>query len=204
MAEEMYKKAIDVDPKYLPPYANLGFLFEKKGDITNATYYWKQRYLLGKQGEYWRQKAREHLIKLGTFPAARKEELAEEANVFSHNILVERENKRKQAIAQSQQHLSLGTKAMAQGRYIEAEMQFSAILQLMPEDEELLFQAKEQYRIAKDYATRQRIKQHLEKAAHQLDSKIRDDKDYIYALEELEKAQELIPESARQYEYADQ
>jgi tetratricopeptide (TPR) repeat protein len=67
-AAAMYKKSLEMNPQYLPAYTNLALLYESKGDTRNATYYWQKRYELGREGEYWTDMAKQHLIDLGTYP----------------------------------------------------------------------------------------------------------------------------------------
>ncbi|MFO8052780.1 MAG: tetratricopeptide repeat protein, partial [Candidatus Omnitrophota bacterium] len=72
-AEKYYQEALKINPGFMPAHTNLAFLYEKKNNIKKATYHWKKRYIKGKKGEYWQEVARQHLLKLGTYPEIKEE-----------------------------------------------------------------------------------------------------------------------------------
>ncbi|MBN2119777.1 MAG: tetratricopeptide repeat protein [Candidatus Omnitrophica bacterium] len=192
-AEVMYLKAIEIDPNYLAPYSNLGFLYEKRNQPLKATHYWKKRYLMGKKGGYWRQKAREHLIKLGTYPQARQEELAEEAEVFSRNMAVLKEEERLRVLQEAKMHFEAGLQAFSSGLYKEAIKEFEAVVLLQPSDETLIAEATKYQNTAREGAAREEIKAHLNNSLSYLDRK-----DYLSLMQELRKALTLVPEVPRE------
>jgi superkiller protein 3 len=64
-AKQAYGKAIELDPTLGSPYYNLGSIYEKEGDLEKASYYFKQRVLIGDWNDEWTDKAREELKGLG-------------------------------------------------------------------------------------------------------------------------------------------
>ncbi|HEC69724.1 MAG TPA: tetratricopeptide repeat protein [Candidatus Omnitrophica bacterium] len=136
-AEQMYLKAIEIDSDYLPPYANLGFLYEKKNHLLKAIFYWKERYNRGKKGEYWTETAYKHLLKLGVDPKLEEER---------------RERRRRLIrLQQAKVHFNLGFKALGKGLYKKAEEEFKTVIDLNPEDEMLLEDAKRYYEILRSW-----------------------------------------------------
>ena len=63
-AEKSYLAAVRIDPQYLPPYTNLGYLYKKKQDLAKAVYYFQKRIDLGGSTDPWRAKIREELEKI--------------------------------------------------------------------------------------------------------------------------------------------
>lgn len=187
-AEKMYLKAIDIDSKYLAPYTNLGFLYEKKNNTVRASYYWKKRYSLGDKGKYWTQKAREHLIKLGTYPQVRRDELENEALLLSRDLVYKREQQRLKSLEEARLHFDLGSKALGGGRYQQAEKEFETVIGLNPSDKKLLNDAQKYYTSAKAAALRKSIKGYMENGLNYLEGK-----DYLSLLQELRRAIGLIP-----------
>ncbi len=184
-AEKMYLEAIRVDSKYLAPYANLGFLYEKKNNVSKASYYWGKRYFLGDRREYWTQKAREHLIKLGAYPRAMRDELEDKALTLSKNLVYKRERQR---LKEAWLHFDLGSKALGKGRYQQAEGEFKTVIGLNPSDKKLLNDAQKYYTAAEAAALRKSIKGYMENGLNYLE-----EKDYLSLLQELRKAMSLVP-----------
>ena len=60
-AETYYKKALDLDSRYLPAYTNLALLYEHLERWEEAMRYWKARIDLCDRNDLWTQKARTHL-----------------------------------------------------------------------------------------------------------------------------------------------
>ena len=191
-AEQMYLKAIDIDEGYLGPYANLGFLYEKKNDFQKANHYWKRRYELGTPGEYWREKAREHLSRLGTYPLVRQEELEKEAALLSRELVYKREQEGLESLEEARLHFKLGFQAMTKGLYKEAKEEFQQVLDLDPPDEKLKLQTQNYYKTAKQSEITNTIKGYLENGLNYLK-----EKDYLSLMQELRKALMLFPEVPR-------
>ncbi len=104
----MYKKVLEIESNYLPVYTNLAFLYEKKGDILNATEYWAKRYELGKEGDYWREVASQHLLKLGTYPEVKRKLLEKEAVGLSQKLVYMREQERLKILEEAKLHYEIG------------------------------------------------------------------------------------------------
>ena len=133
----MFQRALEIDPGYLPTYANLGFFYERRGDMQRATYYWGQRYEKGVPGEYWREAAKDHLLRLGTYPKVREEMLEKEAVSLSKQLVYQNEQKRLQANEEARLHFEVGAGLLKKGNYAEAAKEFQTALSLDPSDKEL-------------------------------------------------------------------
>lgn len=142
-AISMYKKALEINNNYLPAYANLGFAYEKKGDITNAGLYWKKRYDLGQSGEYWREVARQHLLRLGTNPEVATTHLEDQARVLSRDMVAAREQTRLKNLEEAKIHYNLGCSILTKGDYGDAIKEFDAARDLKPEDADLAMRIEE-------------------------------------------------------------
>ncbi|MBU1061658.1 MAG: hypothetical protein KJ952_02930 [Candidatus Omnitrophica bacterium] len=60
-----YKKIISIDPIHEQSYINLALLYERKGALKIAAFYWMKIYRLGKEDDFWIEEARERLERLG-------------------------------------------------------------------------------------------------------------------------------------------
>ncbi len=185
-AEEAYLKAIEIDKDYLAPYANLGYLYEKKRDYQRASYYWEKRYEMGKEGSYWRKKAKEHLLALDTYLPFKKEKLRKEAFQLAQQLEEEREQKRSKV----QRHLDLGREALSQGLYEQALKELSAVREYEDIDQELIEKANEFSTKARKYQRKERIRGYLENGINYLE-----ENNYLALMKELNKALDLILEA---------
>jgi superkiller protein 3 len=160
----MYKKALEIDPSYLPAYTNLAFLYEKKGDIKKATYYWQKRYELGKRGEYWWEVARQHLLKLGTYPQIRKEILEKAAAQLSKELVYKREQQRLKTLEEAKLHLNIGESLFIKGKYNEALKEFNTALSLNPPSEELKIKIEQWFEKTKKIVFKEESLAYIEQA----------------------------------------
>ncbi len=142
-AISMYKRAIDIDRSYLPAYANLALVYEKKSDVVNASYYWQKRYELGQEGEYWREVARQHLLKLGTYPQLRRNMLEDQARTLSQDLVYQREQARLKSLEEARLHYNLGCNFTTKGDYIDALKEFATARYCKPDDAELTLKIEE-------------------------------------------------------------
>lgn len=156
-AVNMYKKVVQVDPRYLPAYANLALFYEGKGDIKNATYYWQKRYELGKEGEYWREQAAQHLLKLGTYPQIKKDILNRQAEKFSDDLTEEREVKKTDNIEEAKLHYYIGSRLLIKRDYPGALKEFETALTLNPSDRELKEKILEAYKKTQKSYTKDKV-----------------------------------------------
>ena len=69
-----YKRAIESNSLYLPAYTNLALIYEEENDTEKAIFYWKQRYRLGREDDYWKHEARKYLEKSGVIFDSDKDE----------------------------------------------------------------------------------------------------------------------------------
>ncbi len=186
-AIRMYKKALELNPSYVAPYTNLALLYEEANDIEKATYYWKKRYLLGKKGEYWREKAVEHLVKLGTYPELKRELLAKKILDFSKEIAYKREQERLKKIEEAKLHLNLALDYLDRHDYDKAlkELQLASLLQ--PPDPTLQLEISHYLEEANKGKIRYMIRNYVEQA---LDCLERDD--YNSAAERLKEALSVL------------
>ena len=136
-AANMYKKVIEMDPSYLAAYTNLALLYEAKNDTQNATYYWRKRYELGRQGDYWRETARKHLMQLGTYPEVQRDMIDKEVAMLSRDYSENRILRQEQATEDAQMHFNLGASLYAKKDYKAALKEFEAALSSKPEDNRL-------------------------------------------------------------------
>ncbi len=186
-ALEMYQKALEIEPKYLAVYTNLALLYERKGDVRIATLYWKKRYEAGKRGDYWWEAAKQHLLKLGTYPEVRKELLEEKAAILSRELLFQREQERLMLLDEAQLHFDIGKRAFTSGDYPAAKKEFKIILSLNPPDEELKKQTRDLFKETERLDLRERAAANANKALDYMDNG-----DYLSASGKLRKALEAV------------
>ncbi|MEI8349117.1 MAG: tetratricopeptide repeat protein [Candidatus Omnitrophota bacterium] len=153
-ALRMYKKAIEMNPRYLAAYSNLAALYESKGDIKNATYYWAKRYELGQDGDRWREIAKQHLLKLGTYPEIQKEIEEKDAARLSRELRYERQEKRKNSNKDARLHMYIGARLFMNKDYTGALKEFDTGLSLEPSDEELRSKLMDFYKKAEAAAAK--------------------------------------------------
>lgn len=182
-----YKTALELQDNYLPAYTNLGFIYEKIGDIKNASIYWQKRYELGEKGEYWWEVARQHLLKLGTYPQIKKEMMERAAADLSRELVYQREQQRLKVIEEARLHFDIGANLFLKGDYSSAIKEFDTALSLNPQDNKLKGQIMDFYRKAKKLQIKQKAIAETEAAL----TSIRDD-DYLSAGEKLKSAMSAV------------
>lgn len=192
-AEKMYLQAIEIDSSYAAPYANLGLVYEKMNKADRAIIYWKKRYRLGRKGEFWTEKAKQHLAQLGVLSGLRREEMEKEAALLSRDLIYKREQERSKLQKEAERHFKLGFSALGKGLYEEAAHEFQEVVNLNPENEKLILEAQKYYKSAQESKVRSSIKIHLENGLNYLE-----EKDDLSLMQELRKALALIPEIPRE------
>jgi Flp pilus assembly protein TadD len=155
-AERSYQAALKINPDFMPAHANLALLYEKKNDIRKATYHWKKRYLKGKKGDYWQEVARQHLLKLGTYPQVKKEMMEEKAASLSRELVYQREQERLEMIEEAKLYFKLGQRAFEERDYETAIEELNKVISLKPNDLELQEKAKKIMEKSKDFYRRQK------------------------------------------------
>ena len=193
-AEENYLKAIEIDPHILGAYTNLALLYEKQGRIREAIKYWKKRYQLGRKGEIWTERAKEHLLNLSAhIPEIRKEMLEKEAMELSKKIKKMKEEQENLLNQKAQQHLQAGLSFFNSGNYQEAQQEFQKVISLDPPNSEIVKEAKKYYLKSVREDLKEKIKLYINQSLLYFE-----EGDYLSTLEELKKAEELIPKIPRE------
>jgi len=188
----MYKKALKIDSNYLPVYTNLALFYEAQGNIKKAADYWHERYLRGRKGEYWREKARERLLKLGIYPEVHKEILENEAIDLSKNVVYKREQKRLKELEEANLHFETGQKLFKDGDYVNAMKELQAAIHMSSDDKNLQMKISSMYALIRNTYTKQKIKYYITDALANID-----DDDYIAAEEKIKQAVDLMPHFSR-------
>jgi Tfp pilus assembly protein PilF len=158
-------------------------LYEKREDIANATYYWQKRYELGEEGEYWHEVARQHLLKLGTYPQVKKEMLEKKAIMLSQEMTEKREEEKFKSIEEARMHYDLGYDLVMKGDYAGALKELETALSLNPPDEELKTSIRELYRSTEKLYVKQQALHNTEDALGYIKNE-----DFISAGEKLKNA----------------
>ncbi len=97
-AELGYLKAISLDRKYLPAYANLGVFYSRQGQYVMAVKYLRQRVDMGRPQDPWTVKAQEELFKAYKHvPALEAERVRAQAEEFSEKIVQAKEQMKRSA-----------------------------------------------------------------------------------------------------------
>jgi Flp pilus assembly protein TadD len=154
-AEKFYQAALKIKSDFMPAHTNLALLYEKKNDIKKATHHWKKRYLKGKKGDYWQEVARQHLLKLGTYPQVRKEMIEEKAADLSRALVYQREQERLETIEEAKLHFKLGQRSFQERDYETAIEELNKVISLKPSDLELREKAKKIMEKSKNFHLRQ-------------------------------------------------
>lgn len=136
-ALKMYEESLRLNPHYLPAHTNLAFFYERKGNIDKATQHWARRYELGEEGEYWREVAYQHLLRLGTYPEAKKKWLEKAAARLSQEVMYKREQERLKIIEEAKLHFDIGKKMFMRGDYAQALKELGIAGDINPPDENL-------------------------------------------------------------------
>ena len=192
-AEEMYKRTLDIDPGFLPTYTNLAFIAEKKGNIEDASYYWKKRYELGQEGDYWWEVSRQHLLKLGTYPKLRRERLEKQASILSREVALNNEQERLVLIKEPKLHFDIANQAFLEKDYEAALKEFEMVFLLNSPDKELIDKSVSIYKQSKRLYLRRKA---LSDAQNALDYIENDD--YLSAEKKLGDTLETISHIAQE------
>ncbi len=97
-AEASYLKAIQLDPRYLPAYNNLGTLYSKQGKYVLAVQYLQERVNKGRADDVWTLIAQEELMKAYKHvPLAGAARIRDQAEEFSSSIVAAKNKMRRTA-----------------------------------------------------------------------------------------------------------
>ena len=192
-AEEMYKRTLDIDPGFLPTYTNLAFIAEKKGNIEDASYYWKKRYELGQEGDYWWEVSRQHLLKLGTYPKLRRERLEKQASILSSEVALNNEQERLVLIKEAKLHFDIANQAFLEKDYEAALKEFEMVFLLNSPDKELIDKSVSIYKQSKRLYLRRKALSDVQNALDYIEND-----DYLSAEKKLGDTLETISHIAQE------
>ncbi len=165
-AERSYLQAIKVDPRYLPPYTNLGLLYKKKQNVAKAAYYLQKRIDLGDPADPWTQKTREELEKLyDSAPHFKEKFLKAEAKRMNLQVSeTTRQNFRNQMVVANAEY-ERGLQLLQRGKTVESIRAFNASLAFAPENPKVLKAREDAYRQYR----KQQVIDHAQEALQMLD-----------------------------------
>lgn len=161
----MYKRALEIDPNCLSAYTNLALLYENLGDKDNAGLNWQRRYELGREGEYWWEVSRDHLLKLGTYPKVRKEVLERAAAKMSQELVYKHEQERLKLIDEAKLHFEIGLGFMDKGDYGSALGELETARAIKISDADLSKKIEDIYQVAVKVYTKQQALNSTKEAA---------------------------------------
>ncbi|MBF0486309.1 MAG: tetratricopeptide repeat protein [Candidatus Omnitrophica bacterium] len=167
-AEASYRKAIELDTKYLPAYFNLGSYYKNRLQYELAILYFKQRIAMGKANDPWTLKAQEEVEKVySQAPQFKNMRTLDAAAELEHQF---KEDKARGKITVSRQQqmdyrmmMDRGLVAYKAGNYGEAVECFENALMIKPNDAPAIH-ALERARISKRQAD---VKENLTKEARE-------------------------------------
>ena len=181
-AEEHYLKAIQTDPSYLPPYLNLGYLYQNSGHLDRAFEYFKLRYELAEPGDPWGEKAKQALLQIR--PEYKKKFLYEEVALLNQELSDRAVRQFSDTVERSQKHFERGETYFEQEEYQRALTEFELALQLTPQNPKLI---KARKKVILELS-KQDIKDKTQRAINMLNSG-----DSISAKREIQRLLTTIP-----------
>lgn len=135
-AEAGYLKAIRLNPKYLPPYTNLAYFYQKKGNIAQAVEYFEKRSLQGGPKDPWAEKAKAELLKID--PERQKRIIQEESERLAQELIQKARDEFAVQIARAEGHYQEGLALWDEKDYTAALEEFTAALSLTPQNPKIL------------------------------------------------------------------
>lgn len=131
-AQRYYLEAIRVDKNYLPPYMNVAYLFERKGDIARAVEYFEKRIQLGKKGDRWTKQAQEEIDRIS--PERSRKLKREESGRIARELVEQSRKEFMMQIVRADKHYKKGLKFFGRRMYSEALEQYDQALTLTPDN----------------------------------------------------------------------
>jgi len=135
-AEEHYLRAIQKDPRYLPPYMNLAYLYQRFGRMQEAKKFFKLRFELGDAADPWAQKAREELLKID--PGYREWIMRLEADSLNAQLEAKSYEEFYEGIKKSQEHYLMGRNLFQKGDYEAALKEYDYALHWTPKNPKVI------------------------------------------------------------------
>jgi tetratricopeptide (TPR) repeat protein len=187
----MYKKALEIDEGFLPTYTNLALFYENRGDSKQAVQYWSKRYKYGQKGEYWREKARERMLKLASDPNIKKDLQESEAAILSRELSykkkIEKAEQDAKNIEEARMRFEMALKLFDKADFSAAMEEVRTALKLNPQDKELAVLIADFYVLVKRAYTKQRLKYYTDQAMVSID-----EDDYVAASKRIKEALSAI------------
>jgi tetratricopeptide (TPR) repeat protein len=175
MAEKMYETAISINPEYLAPYANLALLYEDIGEQEKAIYYWKRRYILGSEGDYWSRIAFRHLLMLGISDQEREELFKKKVDYFSRDLSYPEDQKKIERFKEANSYFNKGRELFSQQDFEGAVKEFQTARSLVPPNESFRKEIDHYYHLAKQARDKRAIQTNIEQALSYLEEDRLDD-----------------------------
>lgn len=182
-AEQYYLRAIQTDNRYLPPYINLAYLYQRLGKTEKAAQYFKRRYELGDPSDPWAQKAKDELLKIS--PDYRGWVTSLEADSLNKQLAAKSRDKFYQNVKRSQEHYRKGEGLFKKGSYREAMNEYDQALLLAPGNPQIVNARK---KVILEMA-KESVREQSEQAIKRLEAG-----DTVSARHEIQKMLTTIPE----------
>lgn len=163
-AEDFYQQAAKVDPRYLPTYSNLGYLYLKTGRREKAFINFKKRYVSSEPGDPWGEKAKEEILKL--HPELHDWVMSIEAKRLEKSVTQKAHDEFYEKLVKSNDIFKTGEQYFLAGDYPNAIREFDRALQFTPRNPKIL----EMKQKAKLEIMKSRVKDHYASAMQMLES----------------------------------
>lgn len=131
-AESFYLRSIQNNPKYLPPYNNLAYLYMRLGKVKKAARYFKMRFEFGDPTDPWAQKAKNELLKID--PSYRQWAMSLEAAVLDKQIQAKSQEEFYRRVKSSQEHYQRGSNLFDDENYEGALKEYNHALHYAPKN----------------------------------------------------------------------
>lgn len=135
-AEENYLKAIEFDPNYLPPYTNLAYFYQDRGDTKRAIYFFQQRFKRAEEGDPWKERVRDELYRID--PQLQEEIFQHEVEELNEQIVKKAQEEFTLTVMRSEKHFQNGLRYLEQDDYDAALIEFDRALTITPNNPKIL------------------------------------------------------------------
>jgi tetratricopeptide (TPR) repeat protein len=146
-AEENYRKALKLDPEYLPAYTNLAYLYKRQGRTDLAIQFFGERYARAKEGDPWKQKVYSELLQLD--PQIQEKIVKREARQLRQELVNKAHEEFNLQLQRAERHYQEGQKYLAEKRFTDALTEYDRALSLTPENPKVI-KAKAEAKYAMD------------------------------------------------------
>jgi len=181
-AEQYYRKAMDVDPQYLPGYTNLAYLYKNQGDLDKAFKFFIQRYEMADPGDLWAEKVKEEILRIR--PEYKQRIVFLEAQRLNQELTTKAHEEFYNRVQTANEHYKKGEGFLEKRRYQKSITEFDLALQLTPGNPKVIEARKK----AVLELSKENIKQGSERAVRMLNIG-----DTISARNEVQKILTTIP-----------